>query len=70
MCLIVCDEQGSEVERKTASGNCPHCGGKVEAVDVETRSKLCCLIPVCFQIKRKFQCAVCFKRLVLSYYPS
>lgn len=70
MCLVLCNGEERELGRKTAFGNCPHCGGKVEAVDVETQSNFCFLIPICFEIKRKFQCAVCSKRLVLNYHPS
>ncbi|WOG96886.1 hypothetical protein DCAR_0416224 [Daucus carota subsp. sativus] len=68
MCLIFCDEETRELERKPAYGKCPHCGGKVEILDVETKSRCCFLFPVCFEIKRKFRCTICSKRLVLKYY--
>lgn len=68
MCLILCDEETRELGRKTMYGNCPHCGGKVDAINVETKSSCCFFVPICFQIKRKFRCSVCSKRLVLNYY--
>ncbi|KAK6783865.1 hypothetical protein RDI58_017319 [Solanum bulbocastanum] len=56
MCLIIyiCDSEEKELGRQAASGACPSCGGKVQAVDVESRSKFC-FLPLCFIIKRKYQ---------------
>ncbi|PHT88373.1 hypothetical protein BC332_18778 [Capsicum chinense] len=66
MCLIiyVCDAEEKELGRQAASGACPSCGGKVQAVDVESRWKFC-FLPLCFIIKRKYQCTLCSRRLVL-----
>ncbi|KAK4369999.1 hypothetical protein RND71_009474 [Anisodus tanguticus] len=66
MCLIiyVCDAEEKELGRQAASGACPSCGGKVQAVDVESRRKFC-FLPLCFIFKRKYQCTLCSRRLVL-----
>ncbi|GKV00297.1 hypothetical protein SLEP1_g13011 [Rubroshorea leprosula] len=64
MCLI--SEKEEELGRQQALGSCPYCGGKVEALDVERRWKLC-FIPICFIIKRKYFCTLCAKRLVLNF---
>ncbi|XP_047313730.1 uncharacterized protein LOC124917318 [Impatiens glandulifera] len=59
-----CDGDERELGRKTAPGACPDCGGKVEAVDLESRCRFCC-IPIGFVIKRKYFCSLCSKRLRL-----
>ncbi|KAI5445926.1 hypothetical protein KIW84_013960, partial [Lathyrus oleraceus] len=33
--VYVCEEEEKELGRQQASGSCPYCGGKVEAMDVE-----------------------------------
>ncbi|XWS15393.1 hypothetical protein CRYUN_Cryun35bG0093200 [Craigia yunnanensis] len=67
MCLVfLCDEEERELGRQQAPGCCPHCGGKVEAVDVESRWRFC-FLPICFKIKRKYSCTLCSRRLVLYY---
>ncbi|XWS73340.1 hypothetical protein CRYUN_Cryun02cG0119700 [Craigia yunnanensis] len=67
MCFVyLCDEKERELGRQEAPGCCPHCGGKVEAVDVESRWRFC-FITICFKIKRKYSCTLCSKRLVLYY---
>ncbi|KAL8509638.1 hypothetical protein ACS0TY_016749 [Phlomoides rotata] len=53
-----------ELGRQDATGACPHCGGKVAAVDVERRWKLC-FFPIGFVVKRKYVCTKCSRRLVL-----
>ncbi|KAM7469065.1 hypothetical protein LguiA_007248 [Lonicera macranthoides] len=60
---IVCKEE-RELGRKEADGACPHCGGKVQAVDVEGKW-IFCFLPLCFILKRKFICTLCSKRLIL-----
>ncbi|KAL6189231.1 hypothetical protein ACLB2K_040620 [Fragaria x ananassa] len=64
--IYVCDEEEKELGRQQAPGSCPHCGGKVEAVDVEAQWKFC-FLPMCFKIKRKYFCSLCSRRLVLYY---
>ncbi|XP_039032807.1 uncharacterized protein LOC120168004 [Hibiscus syriacus] len=65
MCLmLLCGKQERELGRVQAPGFCPHCGGKVEVVDVESRWRLC-FLPVCFNINRKYYCTLCARRLVL-----
>ncbi|XP_057485121.1 uncharacterized protein LOC130771520 [Actinidia eriantha] len=66
MCLFgkVCEEQERELGRQQASGTCPYCRGKVEAVDFEAKWKLC-FLPLCFIFKRKYICTLCSRRLVL-----
>ncbi|KAK8601982.1 hypothetical protein V6N13_058350 [Hibiscus sabdariffa] len=67
MCLVlVCGDQERELGRVQAPGFCPHCGGKVVAVDVESRWRLC-FLAVCSNIKRKYHCTLCARRLVLYY---
>ncbi|CAH2056712.1 unnamed protein product [Thlaspi arvense] len=60
-------EKKREIGRKQAPGQCPCCGGKVEALDVESRWTFC-FLPICFLIKRKYFCSLCAKRLVLLYH--
>lgn len=60
----VCDEDEKELGRKLAPGACPSCGGKVQAIDVEGRFRLC-FLPICFRFKRKYLCTLCSKHLVL-----
>ncbi|XP_059637658.1 uncharacterized protein LOC132279648 [Cornus florida] len=66
MCLLVyvCEEEERELGRKQAPGACPYCGGKVEAVDGESRWRLWCML-ICSKIKRKYFCTLCNRRLVL-----
>ncbi|KAF6155654.1 hypothetical protein GIB67_024476 [Kingdonia uniflora] len=68
MCLVfVCDQQEVVLRTQPAPGACPYCGGKVEAMDVESQLRLC-FLPLCFTNKRKFYCTLCSRRLVV--YPS
>ncbi|AES92233.1 hypothetical protein MtrunA17_Chr4g0071651 [Medicago truncatula] len=62
----VCERQQKELRRQQAPGSCPYCGGKVEAMDVEVQSKLC-FLPMCFQIKRRYFCTHCSKRLEILF---
>ncbi|XP_073047202.1 uncharacterized protein [Primulina eburnea] len=62
--VYVCEEEEREIGRHQAPGRCPNCGGKVQAVEVEGTGKFC-YFTVCFRIKRKYVCTLCFKRLVL-----
>ncbi|KAI9112620.1 hypothetical protein QN277_007299 [Acacia crassicarpa] len=62
--IYICDEEEKELARQKAPGSCPHCGGKVEATDVETQRRFC-FLPLCFTIKRKFFCTLCARRLEL-----
>ncbi|CAM8891800.1 unnamed protein product [Rhodiola kirilowii] len=66
MCFLptLCGAEEKELGRQQAPGACPYCGGKVEAVDVESQRMLCCL-PLCYKIKRKYFCSLCSKRLVM-----
>lgn len=64
--VYLCDVEDRELKRQQAPGSCPHCGGKVEVLDVETKSKFC-FMPLCFKIKRKYFCTLCSRRLVLYY---
>ncbi|KAJ7955851.1 Methionyl-tRNA synthetase [Quillaja saponaria] len=64
--LYVCHEEEKELGRQQAPGSCPHCGGKVEVMDVETKWKFC-FLPMCFKIKRKYFCTLCARRLELFY---
>ncbi|XP_022854983.1 uncharacterized protein LOC111376268 [Olea europaea var. sylvestris] len=64
MCLLLCSKEEKEVRRQQASGACPNCGGKVEAVDVGIQWRFFCL-PLCFIFKRKYFCNLCSRRLVL-----
>ncbi|XP_065848819.1 uncharacterized protein [Euphorbia lathyris] len=67
MCFIfLCDEEEIELGRQQAPGSCPYCGGKVEAIDVESKWS-CCFLPICYKIKRRFSCSLCRRRLELSY---
>ncbi|XP_012573358.1 uncharacterized protein [Cicer arietinum] len=63
----ICEGQEKELGRQQAPGSCPYCGGKVEAVDVEVQSRLC-FLPMCFQIKRKYFCSLCSRRLEILLY--
>lgn len=65
MCLVCgCEEEEREIGRQQASGSCPYCGGKVQAVDVESHWRFC-FLPLCFTVKRKYYCSLCSRRLVL-----
>ncbi|XP_028788295.1 uncharacterized protein LOC114744284 [Neltuma alba] len=64
--IYVCDEGEKELARQKAPGSCPHCGGKVEAMDVEIQRRFC-FLPLCFTIKRKFFCTLCARRLELFF---
>ncbi|KAL7092400.1 hypothetical protein ACP275_12G162600 [Erythranthe tilingii] len=57
-------EKERELGREDANGSCPYCGGKVAAVVVERRWKLC-FLPVGFVVKKKFVCTKCSRQLVL-----
>ncbi|XP_028100529.1 uncharacterized protein LOC114299901 [Camellia sinensis] len=61
--VFVCGEE-RELGRKQAPGLCPYCGGKVQAIDLESHWRFC-FLPICFFIKRKFLCSLCDKHLVL-----
>ncbi|XP_028066599.1 uncharacterized protein LOC114269475 [Camellia sinensis] len=63
--VFVCGEE-RELGRKQAAGQCPYCGGKVQALDVESHWRFCFLL-ICFNIKRKYLCSVCDKHLVLNF---
>ena len=68
MCLeLVYHEEKTELGRQQAPGVCPYCGGKVSAVDIETKW-LFCFLPLCFKVKRKYSCSSCDRRLVLYYW--
>uniref|UniRef100_A0A7N0THT7 Methionyl-tRNA synthetase n=1 Tax=Kalanchoe fedtschenkoi TaxID=63787 RepID=A0A7N0THT7_KALFE len=62
--VVVCGVEERELGRQQAPGACPYCGGKVEAVDVETQRTLLCL-PLCYKVKRRYFCSLCSKRLVM-----
>ncbi|XP_047319705.1 uncharacterized protein LOC124923777 [Impatiens glandulifera] len=69
-CAFVCDlgeEEERELGRKAAAGECPYCGGKVEAVDFECRWRFCGCLPIGFVYKRKYICSLCSKRLHFIY---
>ncbi|KZV33425.1 hypothetical protein F511_38576 [Dorcoceras hygrometricum] len=63
MCLLGCNEE-TDLGRRTAAGSCPYCGGKVQAVEVGSQWRLCCL-PICYRLKLKYFCTLCSRRLVL-----
>ncbi|OAY46674.1 uncharacterized protein LOC110616447 [Manihot esculenta] len=64
MCLIffLYNVEERELGRGQASGSCPYCGGKVEAMDVERKWSFCSL-PLCHKIKRNYSCSLCSRRL-------
>ncbi|KAK7250596.1 hypothetical protein RIF29_33125 [Crotalaria pallida] len=64
--IYVCDEREKVLGRQQAPGSCPHCGGKVEAMDVEIQWRFC-FLPMCFKLKRKYFCTLCARRLELYY---
>ncbi|XP_058727820.1 uncharacterized protein LOC131599510 [Vicia villosa] len=64
--VYVCEEEEKELGRQQASGSCPYCGGKIEAMDVEMQWRFC-FLPMCFKIKRKYFCILCARRLELKY---
>ncbi|GFP84389.1 hypothetical protein PHJA_000582700 [Phtheirospermum japonicum] len=66
-CVRVCggEEKEKELGRRAAAGACPYCGGKVAAVDVERKCRLCFVVPIGFVVKRRYICTNCHKRLVL-----
>ncbi|KAL7096355.1 hypothetical protein ACP275_10G074800 [Erythranthe tilingii] len=65
MCVRVFGEGvDKELGRRAAGGACPCCGGKVAAVEVESKCRFC-LVPVGFVVKKKYICTNCSKRLVL-----
>ncbi|KAK6944579.1 hypothetical protein RJ641_025681 [Dillenia turbinata] len=67
MCVgFLYDKEERELGREKAPGACPYCGWKVEAIDVESKWS-CCLLPICYKMKRKYLCTVCGKRLELCY---
>ncbi|KAK3435379.1 hypothetical protein EUGRSUZ_C00097 [Eucalyptus grandis] len=59
--VFICNAEEKELGRQQASGSCPHCGGKVEAIDVESHWRFC-FLPVCFSVKRKYLCTLCSRR--------
>ncbi|XP_011648964.1 uncharacterized protein LOC105434563 [Cucumis sativus] len=63
--MLFCKEE-KELGRQQATGTCPSCGGKVQAVDVERRWRFC-FVPLCFKIKRKYYCLICGRRLELYH---
>ncbi|XP_004488013.1 uncharacterized protein [Cicer arietinum] len=65
--VYVCDEEEKELGRQKASGSCPYCRGKVEAMDVEIQWRFC-FLPMCFKIKRKYFCTLCARRLELQFH--
>ncbi|CAF1893262.1 unnamed protein product [Brassica oleracea var. botrytis] len=67
---LVClyEKEETELGRQQAPGSCPHCGGKVQMIDVE-RKWMFCFVPLCFNIKRKYLCSSCDRRLVLYHQP-
>ncbi|KAL8249634.1 hypothetical protein R6Q59_006502 [Mikania micrantha] len=62
--LLICYKEAREVDKRVANGSCPYCEGKVVAIDIESKWKLCCL-PVSYVNKRKYTCTLCSRRLVL-----
>ncbi|WCJ32319.1 hypothetical protein M5689_013752 [Euphorbia peplus] len=67
MCIVfVCDEDERVLGRQVAGGNCPYCGGMVEAMDVEKQWRFC-FLPFFFRTKRKFFCSLCSRRLELQF---
>ncbi|KAL7605141.1 uncharacterized protein LOC111914589 [Lactuca sativa] len=62
--LYICSKEATEIGRQVASGACPYCKGKVEAVDTEHKWMFCC-IPISYVNKRKYVCSLCSRRLVL-----
>ncbi|KAI3447340.1 hypothetical protein Pfo_004005, partial [Paulownia fortunei] len=66
---MICNEKERELGRQEATGACPYCGGKVAAVDVKRRWRLC-FMPIGFVVKRKYVCTKCSRRLVLYPQPS
>ncbi|KAF7837969.1 uncharacterized protein G2W53_006451 [Senna tora] len=64
--VFICNEEEKEVGRQEAPGCCPYCGGKVQSSDVEIRWSLC-FLPMCFNLKRKYFCTLCARRLELYY---
>ncbi|KAK4854230.1 hypothetical protein QYF36_020862 [Acer negundo] len=53
------------IGRQQAPGACPYCGGMIQAMDVESQWRFC-FVPFYFKTKRKFNCSVCAKRLVVQ----
>ncbi|EPS62873.1 hypothetical protein M569_11917, partial [Genlisea aurea] len=63
MCLVfVCDEDERVIGRQRAPGNCPYCGGAVDAMDVQSNWNFC-FLPLYNKTKRRFYCTVCSRRL-------
>ncbi|KAK3221262.1 hypothetical protein Dsin_008287 [Dipteronia sinensis] len=53
MCFgFVCEVEERELGRQQAPGSCPHCGGKVVAMDVERQCRFC-FLPVFYKIKQR-----------------
>ncbi|WZY68592.1 hypothetical protein YC2023_000832 [Brassica napus] len=66
MCLeFVYHEEKTELGRQQAPGVCPYCGGKVAAVDIETKW-LFCFLPLCFKVKRKYSCSSYVIDIIIS----
>lgn len=58
-------EEDKELGRRAAKGACPSCGGRVAAVDVEQKIRVC-FLPLGFVVKRRYICTSCSKSLVLA----
>ncbi|KAL3745679.1 hypothetical protein ACJRO7_014751 [Eucalyptus globulus] len=65
LCFFVCDQQEKVVSRQAAPGACPHCGGTVQAMDVESQWRFC-FLPLYFRTTRKFGCTICARQLVVK----
>ncbi|KZV49001.1 hypothetical protein F511_09597 [Dorcoceras hygrometricum] len=64
-CVHVCGEEERELGRREAAGSCQYCGGgKVEAVDVKIKCRIC-FLPLGFVVKRRYICTDCGKHLTL-----
>ncbi|OAY52084.1 hypothetical protein MANES_04G056300v8 [Manihot esculenta] len=59
---LFCDEEDIELGRQQAPGSCPHCGGKVQVMDVERKWSFC-FLPISYKVKRKYFCSLCARRL-------
>ncbi|KAK1414076.1 hypothetical protein QVD17_29815 [Tagetes erecta] len=64
--LFVCNVEEKELNRQEAPGTCPHCGGKVEAVDCGHKWRFC-FVTICNVMKRSYKCSRCSKRLEVLY---
>ncbi|KAL8223510.1 hypothetical protein R6Q59_013188 [Mikania micrantha] len=64
--FYICNVEVNEINRQEAPGACPHCGGKVEAVDCAHKRRFC-FVRVCNITKRSYVCSLCSKRLEFLY---